>query len=58
MEGPIPDDLLKAVDILSPNESELGRLTGMPTETFEEITRAVMKCHEMVRGQTKNCTCL
>ncbi|KAL0906514.1 hypothetical protein M5K25_025012 [Dendrobium thyrsiflorum] len=47
VEGPIPDELLKAVDILSPNESELERLTGMPTETFEEITLAAMQCHEM-----------
>lgn len=28
-EGPINADLLKAVSILSPNETELARLTGM-----------------------------
>ncbi|XP_010247420.1 PREDICTED: uncharacterized protein LOC104590447 [Nelumbo nucifera] len=47
MEGPIPAELLSLVDILSPNESELARLTGMPTESFEEINQAVVKCHEM-----------
>ncbi|KAJ0985923.1 hypothetical protein J5N97_004279 [Dioscorea zingiberensis] len=47
MEGPLPKELINLVDILSPNETELARLTGMPTETFEQITHAVMKCHEM-----------
>ncbi|KAL5565014.1 hypothetical protein UlMin_028178 [Ulmus minor] len=47
VDAPIPQELLKFVDIFSPNESELGRLTGMPTETFEEISQAVAKCHEM-----------
>lgn len=40
--------LLNFVDILSPNETELARLTGLPTESFEEITQAALKCHEMV----------
>ncbi|RZB66033.1 Ribokinase, partial [Glycine soja] len=39
--------LLNFVDILSPNETELARLTGLPTESFEEITQAALKCHEM-----------
>ncbi|OVA01423.1 Ribokinase [Macleaya cordata] len=47
MEGPIPGELLTHVDILSPNETELARLTGMPTESFEQISQAVAKCHEM-----------
>ncbi|KAJ9671315.1 hypothetical protein PVL29_025149 [Vitis rotundifolia] len=47
MDVPIPVELLNVVDILSPNESELARLTGMPTESFEQICQAVAKCHEM-----------
>ena len=48
VEAPIPRELIDCVDILSPNETELARLTGMPTETFEEIGQAAIKCHEMV----------
>ncbi|KAF5191282.1 Ribokinase [Thalictrum thalictroides] len=47
MEGPIPVELLNFVDILSPNETELARLTGMETESFEQISQAVLKCNEM-----------
>ncbi|XP_020528594.1 uncharacterized protein LOC18443326 isoform X2 [Amborella trichopoda] len=47
MEGPIPRELLKAVDIFSPNETELARLTGMPTDTSEQIAEGISKCHEM-----------
>ncbi|CAH8381208.1 unnamed protein product [Eruca vesicaria subsp. sativa] len=47
MDTPIPDELFDSIDILSPNETELSRLTGMPTETFEEIKQAVAKCHKM-----------
>ncbi|KAH7651921.1 Ribokinase/fructokinase protein [Dioscorea alata] len=47
MEGAISKELINVVDILSPNETELARLTGMPTENFEQITHAAMKCHEM-----------
>ncbi|XP_033136150.1 ribokinase-like [Brassica rapa] len=38
MDTPIPNELLDSIDILSPNETELSRLTGMPTETFEQIS--------------------
>lgn len=48
VDSPIPSELAAAVDILSPNETELARLTNMPTENFEEISQAVRKCHEMV----------
>ena len=48
VDSPIPQELLKSIDILSPNESELNRLTGMSTDTLEEITRAAAKCHKMV----------
>jgi ribokinase len=47
VDAAIPAELLKFVDILSPNESELARLTNMPTETFEQITQAVTKCHKL-----------
>ncbi|XP_043702448.1 ribokinase [Telopea speciosissima] len=47
MEGPIPGELLNFVDILSPNETELARLTGMQTDSFEQINHAVAKCQEM-----------
>ncbi|CAJ1957754.1 unnamed protein product, partial [Sphenostylis stenocarpa] len=47
IDGPLPPELLGFVDILSPNETELARLTGMPTESFEEIARAALKCHEL-----------
>ncbi|KAL5151432.1 Ribokinase [Glycine soja] len=47
MDGPLPPQLINFVDILSPNETELARLTGMPTESFEEIQQAALKCHEM-----------
>lgn len=48
MDAPLPQGLLNCVDILSPNESELSRLTVMPTESFEQITEAVVLCHKMV----------
>ncbi|KAG9447511.1 hypothetical protein H6P81_013639 [Aristolochia fimbriata] len=47
MEGDIPKELLMFVDILSPNETELSRLTGLPTANFEQISAAAKKCHEM-----------
>ncbi|KAG2259578.1 hypothetical protein Bca52824_078872 [Brassica carinata] len=47
MDTPIPNELLDSIDILSPNETELSRLTGMPTETFEQIREAVSKCHQL-----------
>ncbi|THG23461.1 hypothetical protein TEA_020366 [Camellia sinensis var. sinensis] len=47
VDAPIPPELLNFVDILSPNESELARLTQMPTESFEQISQAVTRCHKM-----------
>lgn len=55
VDSPIPAELLKYVDILSPNETELSRLTNMPTESFEQISQAVHKCHKMV-GSSLNFT--
>lgn len=48
MDGPFPPQLLNFIDILSPNETELARITGMPTESFEQIAQAAFKCHELV----------
>ncbi|CAA2979510.1 probable ribokinase [Olea europaea subsp. europaea] len=47
VDAPIPIELFSFVDIFSPNESELARLTNMPTETFAQIIQAVGKCHKM-----------
>lgn len=47
MDTPVPQELYNSIDIFSPNESELGRLTGMPTDSFEQISQAVLKCHKM-----------
>jgi ribokinase len=49
LDAPVPGELLTLVDIFSPNETELARLTGMPTETFEQISQTAGKCHKMVR---------
>ncbi|XP_051124823.1 ribokinase [Andrographis paniculata] len=46
-DAPIPPELLSNIDIFSPNETELSRLTNMQTETFEQISQAVGKCHKM-----------
>ena len=48
MDAPMPQELPNVVDIFSPNESELRRISEMTTESFEQIVRAVMKCHKMV----------
>lgn len=50
MDTPVPSELLSYVDIFSPNETELGRLTGLPTESFEDVGRAAKKFHDMVRS--------
>lgn len=47
-DGPISEELLSVVTILSPNESELARLTSMPTNSLEEILQAASKVQEMV----------
>ncbi|GER53951.1 pfkB-like carbohydrate kinase family protein [Striga asiatica] len=46
-DAPIPLELLEFIDILSPNETELARLTNMPTGSFEQISQAVEECHKM-----------
>ncbi|CAN4103007.1 unnamed protein product [Withania somnifera] len=47
MDSPIPLELLCYVDIFSPNETELARITKMPTGSFAQISRAVEKCYEL-----------
>lgn len=47
VDAPIPGELLSLVDIFSPNETELARLTGRPTETFEQISQAAKQCHAL-----------
>ncbi len=37
---PLPRRLLKYADLLTPNESEAARLTGLPTRTVGEVRRA------------------
>lgn len=55
VDAPVPPELLKFIDIFSPNESELARLTNMPTDTFEQISQAVGKCHELVSLSKTEC---
>ncbi|KAH8970677.1 hypothetical protein BDL97_02G101200 [Sphagnum fallax] len=40
---PIPQELLKCVKILTPNESEVAQLTGMPRNTWEQTIKATAK---------------
>ena len=43
----IPESVLKCVDWLTPNETELSRLTGMPCEEPSEIGEAAAKLQTM-----------
>lgn len=47
-EGPIPEELLQCVTVLSPNETELARLTAMPTNSLAEILKAASRIQSMV----------
>jgi hypothetical protein len=40
---PIPQELLKCVTILTPNDSEVAQLTGIPTNTWEQTIKATAK---------------
>ena len=44
---PLPENILKKVDYLIPNESELALITGMPTDTTERIILASKKLIEL-----------
>jgi sugar/nucleoside kinase (ribokinase family) len=45
---PIPQELLKCVTVLSANELEVARLTGMPINTWEQVIKAAAKIQLMV----------
>ncbi len=47
---PLPDDLLSLVDIATPNETELSILTGMPTDTTNQVVAAGERLLEMGVG--------
>ncbi|MEG0914109.1 MAG: ribokinase [Oscillospiraceae bacterium] len=36
----LPEDVLQGLDYITPNETELQRLTGMPTQTIDQISKA------------------
>jgi len=45
--GPLPDDLLALVDILTPNETEAARLAGVPLaspDQAREVARLLLSC--------------
>jgi ribokinase len=39
-DGPVSEELLQKVSVISPNETELARLTGRPTDSAAEISSA------------------
>mmetsp|Transcript_22783 Transcript_22783/g.59345 ORF Transcript_22783/g.59345 Transcript_22783/m.59345 type:complete len:332 (+) Transcript_22783:302-1297(+) len=47
-EGPIGDELLRYITVISPNETELQRITGLPTESDAELEAAAQSL--LVRG--------
>lgn len=44
---PLPQDILAMVDYLTPNETELAILSGMPTDTLEQQKKAAHQLNEM-----------
>ncbi|KXZ56172.1 hypothetical protein GPECTOR_1g148 [Gonium pectorale] len=46
VEGPIAPELLPCLAVLSPNETELARLTGMPTDSEDQVRAAAEKLME------------
>ncbi len=45
--APLSEELLACVDIITPNEKELAFITGMPTDTDEELVTAARRLREM-----------
>lgn len=43
VEGPIAPELLSCLSVLSPNETELARLTGLPTDSEAQVQEAAEK---------------
>jgi ribokinase len=48
---PLPADLLKLVDIATPNETELSLLTGLPTATSTDVVAAAERLMEQGVGE-------
>ena len=44
---PLPEALLRNVDVLVPNESEASLLTGLPVEDIPQVEAAAARLHEM-----------
>lgn len=44
---PLPEALLRTVDVLVPNESEAALLTGLPVEDIPQVEAAATRLHEM-----------
>lgn len=42
---PLPEELLRNVDIVIPNETEAARMAGLPVETEDEMLRAMVAIH-------------
>lgn len=40
VEAPLSSELLQHITVLSPNETELARLSAMPTDTLEQVAAA------------------
>ncbi|KAH6557182.1 hypothetical protein KP509_1Z130200 [Ceratopteris richardii] len=49
-DTPIPEEFLQYVSVLSPNETELARLTGAPVNTIEDCIQAARQCQKMLFG--------
>ena len=46
-QEPLPQALLRNVDLIIPNETEAARMTGLPVQTEEEIRQAMLAIVEM-----------
>lgn len=44
-QRPLPDELLKNVDLIIPNETEAAHMTHLPVETDDEMLRAMTAIH-------------
>ncbi|CAI5961518.1 unnamed protein product [Closterium sp. NIES-65] len=42
MDGPLPDAMVRRVAVMSPNETELSRLTGLPVSSIPDAERAAL----------------
>lgn len=49
--APLPAELLQAIDIATPNETELSILTGMPTDTTSDVVAAGERLLELGVGE-------